>query len=87
MKPKLKCEIYKPQGLHKGPEQKERERSPGNIDSKGKDKNDSVAEHERERKERQDNRGYLQVPSWLPKDRVAQDIADKTRRAGCGGQL
>ena len=87
MKPKLKCEIYKPQGLHKGPEQKERERSSGNIDSKDKHKNDSVAEHERERKKRQDNRGYLQVPSWLPKDRVAQDIADKTRRAGCGGQL
>ena len=87
MKPNLKCEIYKPQGRHKGPEQKGKERPAGNVDSKDKHKNDSVAEHERERKERQDDRGYLQVQSWFPKNRVAQNIADKTRRAGCGGQL
>ena len=58
MKPKLKCETYKPQGRHKGPEQKRKERPPGHVDSK--DKNDSVAEAERERKKRQDDRGYLQ---------------------------
>ena len=59
MKPKLKCEIYKPQGRHKGPEQK-RERPPGHVDSKDKYKNDSVAEDKRERKKRQDGSGYFQ---------------------------
>ena len=88
MKPKLKCETHKPQGRHKGPGGKRRKRKdspPSHVDSKDKDKNDSVTEDERERKTRQDDRGYLQ--SWFPKNRVAQNIADKTRRAGCGGQL
>ena len=64
MKPKLKCEIYKPQGRHKGPEQKRKERQPGYVDSKDKYKNDSVARDKRKRKKRQDGSGYF--PSCFP---------------------
>ena len=61
MKPKLKCETHKPQGRHKGPGGKRRKRKdspPSHVNSKAKD--DSVAKDKRERKKRQDGRGYFQ---------------------------
>ena len=70
MEPNLTCEIYKPQGRHKRPEQKRKERPPEHIDSRDKYKNDSVAGVERERKKRQDDRGSLQVQSCFAKNRV-----------------